>query len=78
MLVLQRGESFEEIEEERKSSSHDRFPLRRSLGFESKHDSEKISDCYQLGLTQILVITNDLLDFSASAREILDDLIKFN
>lgn len=25
-----------------------------------------------------LVITNDLLDFSASAREILDDLIKFN
>ncbi|KAK9177792.1 hypothetical protein WN943_026981 [Citrus x changshan-huyou] len=73
-----RGESFEEIEEERKSSSHDRFPLRRSLGFESKHDSEKISDCDQLGLTQILVITNDLLDFSASAREILDDLIKFN
>ena len=78
MLVLQRGESFEEIQEERKSSSHDRFPLRRSLGFESKHDSEKISDCDQLGLTQILVITNDLLDFSASAREILDDLIKFN
>ena len=43
MLVLQRGESFEEIEEERKSSSHDRFPLRRSLGFESKHDSETVS-----------------------------------
>lgn len=45
-----------------------------------RHDSEKISDCDQLGLTQILVITNDLLDFSVSVRvtEILDDLIKFN
>lgn len=43
-----------------------------------RHDSEKISDCE--GLTQILVITNDLLYFSVSVRvtEMKDDLIKFN
>lgn len=81
MLVLQGSSGWKSWRSRRRNSgSHDRFPLRRSWGFESKHDSEKISDCDQLGLTQILVITNDLLDFSASVRvtEILDDLIKFN